>query len=478
MSDLLTIAIYALAALFGAVLLLTGAGIVVHWGHRRERGLLPFVFYGVILTAGLGTVLSGRNLFLPADFISGGIEGKHMLVVWVQRFTSIFMLIVSFERIMARVLAHGKKQPFPKPLLIGFCTLYVSNLVLPALFGAHRGLSHEYIYPLVTGCAALLVVASEARSITSVLRNALFVFLLVGVVLVPIRPELVLSKDYEGFIPGLSLRFAGIAPGPNALGPLCAVFMFCLLDAPFKSKFINFIAWPVAVLSFVLAQSKSSWIAFLISLSVILFYRYREGLKSLWNGKNTVVAIASIYGVLIGACAVFVLVMFSDIGDKLSGFLHSRAGADLMSLTGRDQIWAIALYEWKQHPIFGYGLSIWDVEFRIKIGLPAALHAHNQLYQSLCSAGTVGAAGLLVYVALLFRYAVSTARASKGLTLAVFALIIVRAISEVPFSLTGFGTEQLMHVLLLMLIAAYHVPSRARHAGYPMRLHSTHPYGA
>ena len=98
--------------------------------------------------------------------------------------------------------------------------------------------------------------------------------------------------------------------------------------------------------------------------------------------------------------------------------------------------------------------------------MPAAVDAHNQFYQSLSSAGIVGAAGLAIYAAALFWFVLKTTKASQGLTAALFMLVLILSISEVPLSLSsGYGPSQLTHLLLLMAIASQITPSSIESRG-------------
>jgi O-antigen ligase len=156
------------------------------------------------------------------------------------------------------------------------------------------------------------------------------------------------------------------------------------------------------------------------------------------------------------------LLMFGDIDARLSSFFDSAQGAQLASMTGRDQIWAIAYDEWQRNPVFGYGPTLWDASFREAIGMPNATHAHNQFMDTLSRSGTVGAAALVLYALVLLVLSIRYARASGGLTLALFVALALRAISEVPLLLFGYGPELIAHVLLLMALAAAGREARER----------------
>ncbi len=164
---------------------------------------------------------------------------------------------------------------------------------------------------------------------------------------------------------------------------------------------------------------------------------------------------------MLGIIALVALAMFGDVGGRLDSFFSSAEGAQLASLTGRDQIWAIAYQEWQRNPVFGYGPDIWDLSFRDSIGMPNATHAHNQFMDTLSRSGTVGATALVIYAVVLLVLSIRHARASHGLSLALFAALAIRSISEVPLLLSGYGPELIAHVLLLMTLAAAIADRRA-----------------
>jgi hypothetical protein len=138
----------------------------------------------------------------------------------------------------------------------------------------------------------------------------------------------------------------------------------------------------------------------------------------------------------------------------IDDFFGSREGAQLMSMTGRDRIWAIAMEEWQQNPLFGYGPGLWDADFRASIGMFNATDAHNQFMDTLARSGSIGAAGLVIYAAVLMFLSLRHARATGGLSLALFLALALRSVSEVPLLLFGYGTELYVHMLLLVTLAA------------------------
>jgi hypothetical protein len=84
-----------------------------------------------------------------------------------------------------------------------------------------------------------------------------------------------------------------------------------------------------------------------------------------------------------------------------------------------------------------------------------ATHAHNQLMDTLSRSGLVGAAALALYVGVLGVLSLRCARASQGLSLALLLALLLRAGSEVPLLLIGYGPDLLIHLLLLITLAAH-----------------------
>jgi O-antigen ligase len=148
------------------------------------------------------------------------------------------------------------------------------------------------------------------------------------------------------------------------------------------------------------------------------------------------------------------VVLFADLGAQLTDFCQSAEGAELISMTGRDQIWTIALEEWHANPLFGYGPDLWDDAFRASINMPNATNAHNQFMDTLARSGTVGAVGLVIYACVLLVMSVRYARATGGMSLALFLSLAVVSISEVPLILFGYGTDLFAHLLLVITLAS------------------------
>jgi O-antigen ligase len=157
---------------------------------------------------------------------------------------------------------------------------------------------------------------------------------------------------------------------------------------------------------------------------------------------------------MLAGVALLGLYLFSDLGSRISDYLDTEQGNQLMTLTGRDQIWAIAWEEWHSNPWFGYGPGLFDDDFRMAVNMPNATNAHNQFMDTLARSGTIGAAALIAYAIVLMVLSFKFAKRTAGLSAALFIALALRAISEVPMMLFGYGTELFGHMLLIVTLAA------------------------
>ena len=264
-----------------------------------------------------------------------------------------------------------------------------------------------------------------------------------------------MDRQYgQGLIAGLP-RFGGLATHPVSMGLLAQLALLLLLARPLQSRWANRAAWLLGLSVLCLAQSKTAWLAFVMCSGVVIAVRRGPYWNSQFGQVHQPTAAQAVLGLaLLGTLGALLFMLVASPGEHIERFLLSSEGSQLSSLTGRDRIWAIAWEEWQDHPVFGWGPQIWDEAYRRSIGMNNATHAHNQFMDTLSRAGLVGAAALLGYLAVLGTLAVRCARASQGLSLALLLGLLLRAGSEVPLLLIGYGPDLIAHLLLLMTLAA------------------------
>ena len=464
MNQVVVISTLVAGAILAALALAIGMAGAVNLTRGRSHGYLHVIFYAMLLMVALANVLSGRDLTTIAlSFEMPAAPIRHAVMVVMQPLASALMLMVAGERIISYWLKRDKATPVLPGLALTFILFWAGTVAAPALLGAHPYFSHDYVYPLVIGVAAVLATNTEWELAVRATRNAIMLFMVAGLLLIPIEPGLVLDNSYtQGLLPGVP-RLAGLAEHAVTMGLLAQLGLLCLMARPCRRAWFNRLAWATGLGVLFLAQSKAAWISFGICATCIVVVR---GSSSFWRRASDPmrpeVGVLSLVLFMAGLLAVALLLMFGDLDSKLSSFFSSAEGAQLASLTGRDKIWAIAYEEWQRNPVFGYGPTLWDVSFRLSIGMPNATHAHNQFMDTLSRSGTVGAVTFVFYALVLLVMSVRYARTSGGLTLALFVALALRSISEVPLYLGGYGAEFIIQVLLLISLAAAANEARVR----------------
>jgi O-antigen ligase len=325
----------------------------------------------------------------------------------------------------------------------------------PALFGANPKLSHDYAYALVIGLAAFTASAPERDQSLRAVRDAVLVFMSLGFLMIPFKVSLVMDLSYvQGWLPGLP-RLAGLAPHAVSLGLLAQLGLLCLLARPYERRWLNRLAWSVGLLTLIMAQSKTAWLAFVLCTSAMLWVQHGSAFwRRMVNPMQPGPGQLTLAALMLGVMALAGVLMFGDVSVRLDRFINTPEGAQLTSLTGRDRIWAIAWEEWARNPVFGHGPGIWDESFRASIGMSNATHAHNQFMDTLSRAGTVGAVGLGFYASVLLWLSLRFARTTQGLSLGLFLALLLRSISEVPLLMFGYSPDLIIHVLLLIVLAS------------------------
>ena len=451
-SGLIMMAIAAAAAL-ACVITVVGA---VQLTANRRHGYFHLVIPAILITGAMTIALSGRSIDFNAAQLLTEHTIKHPLAIWVQRIGSIVILTASAERIISHFSQQKNLLGTAPMLLLCFIAFWAGSIASPMFFSAHPLFRHDAFYTLVIGTAALLLTPEEGKQTLLRARDGLFLFQAAGYLMLIVNAGIVLDSNYtQGLIPGVP-RFAGLAPHAVTMGMLAQLSLLCLWASPYADPRLNRAAWALGLATLFLAQSKTAWVSFSFCATAMFLCQHGASFrKNLTDPERPQLAITFITGTLLLLGVVFVYAIFGGLGSRLDHFLNSDSGMQLTSLTGRDLIWAAAYEEWLRNPIFGYGPTFLNLPYRLGIGLPSAIHGHNQYMDVLPRAGLAGAIPLTFYLIALLTLAVRHAAVSRGLTLALFLALGLRAVSEVPLTLSGYGSEFIGHLLLLVLLPAY-----------------------
>jgi hypothetical protein len=279
---------------------------------NRSIGFLHWTFPAMIMLAAVGVLVSGRDLTMGLEQLAP--VGRPPMLQWLQRGVSLLLLLASAERILYH-LSSGHKVPTPL-LAATFALFWVGTVLAPSYYGTHAIFAHDYAYSLVAGLAILLSSPEERDKIIDSTRTALFLFMLAGVLMIPVNLTLVLDTSYaqgQGFIPGLP-RMGGLANHPVALGMLAQIGLMCLWGRPFQRRWMNRGAWALGLFVLFMAQSKSAWIAFLICAMGMLMVR-RGGMfwRSVGDPQRSTAGVVLSLAFMVMVAAVFALVVFGNV---------------------------------------------------------------------------------------------------------------------------------------------------------------------
>lgn len=454
--------------LITAVIVFTFAGLlalagVLHFSTRKPDGWLHLGVIAILGVGALGIATSGRSLSSTSFAVDGGRSAIFAMLIGP---TSMLLVLLAAERIATSLIhaSRGIKITIPASLLAGYVVFWLGNYLAPSLFGEHPHFDHSGFYNLIVGCAFFFCGATSTDKIITNSRTTILLIVAASLALALIEPTLVMDLDYsQGFIPGLP-RLAGLTPHAITFAFMVQIGMICLYARPFSNKAWGAIAWTLLLVALIMAQSKSIWISVLLCILYLAFTEYRLALKArLMDPSRPVVVVGMLASLLFVVSLALLSAAFVDIEGSMARFLATGEGAQLASLTGRDQIWEVAVAEWQRYPFFGYGLSAFDEAHRALIGISSATHAHNQFFDTLARSGMVGLASLLLYLATLLYWALRYNAQSNGFAALLLIALLCKCVSEVPFGTIGYGVDSLAQWLLFAIVADQHrSPQRSR----------------
>ncbi|MDT9001329.1 O-antigen ligase family protein [Paucibacter sp. APW11] len=445
-ADLIGFLIFGGMAL-GVALLLVLVQVGVFSAERHfSRWVVPLLPVLMIAAIGVSSLMSGRKLglsdFDPEMQAAGGGGGG------VLRLFTGAVLALCIARVFGHLLRRqsNPSSPAATTLFLSFLAFFFSGTVLSSAFGTHPAFIHNMFYAPVLFIAIYVARNEDPEAMLRFAKLALLGMMLIGLALVAVKPDLVLERPYaRSWVPGLKFRFWGLGSHANSIGPLALLLMLLEYLYPMRRRLFGAVVWLVALVVLLIAQSKTAWAAAFMIAGVLAWYRWGRD----EHGRLRV-------GFLLGAVALGLLVcaglMIVDTGRLLDKFLFSRAGGDVTTLTGRAAIWRAAISAWEANPLFGYGPEAWGPLHRMRIGMLFAFSAHNQFFQSLSVAGSVGALCFVVYFVSLAWCAWRSAPATRGVSWALFLFVAARCVTEAPLTTTTlFNAEILVHMLLFRL---------------------------
>lgn len=440
------IAVYFLLAFGAAIAVVMILGLSLQAERLLSERLVPAIVPLMVGGIALSSLLSGRNLVFAEkhiDLLSAQPGGGTNFL----RFITVVILCIALAKLIGRFLKRQSSMPAPgSSLFIAVLVYVVAGYFLPSILGTKPAFFHAFFYPVVIFAAAW---AGRRESLTFTIRPAkyaLYAMMLGSLLAAVVTPDVALQPNYSGLIPMLKVRLWGLGSNANSIGPLALLVFLLEYLEPTPRHWMRALLLFSTGCVFVLAQSKTVWVALIVVLGVLAWYRW----VTLHREK---IAILIVLGFISAGVVLLGALLFFDFSALSDRFFGLRAGDNLFSLSGRTGIWDVAIQEWLRNPLFGYGPEIWGAKFRADIGMPYAFSAHNQFMQTLSMAGALGLAALLAYLCYLIPAAFRMSTETRGVSVALLGVILLRSISETPLAMAGLlDGDVLTHFLLFVIV--------------------------
>ena len=416
----------------------------------------------LLLIVGLGALLSvaltsrelddskATGVAMYADFADGFAAS---------RWFSVFLVIAAFIEVArgwVEDLARKAADP-ARPLLLTMLAYYLGTILIQAVASDEPGFFLRSLYVPVVLAAVYYQRPVDMAPVFGAARLVILTLMLASLGGIWLKPDFVVHRPDPGVIPGIDWRLYGLTPHANAIGPIALLGLVIELHSPARWKALRWLTAISCAAVLLLAQSKTTWatmplMVLFVGMPLMLARAAASG-DVAGRFRRTVLA-------LTGAILVVVVLAALAAVFDVVGFVEHRS--DLVSLTGRTAIWDITLRAWRENVLFGYGPAIWGADRQREFHMFYVGHAHNQIVQTLGEAGLVGLALLLLYLLALSLAALRNFVPSRGITLLLLMLMLVRWITEAPMRSEGLLSWSTFLHALLLAVACHQCARRGR----------------
>ena len=453
-----------LSAYFLAALIIPLAFIGMLWGmfrissQRNDRvfwgGLIGVLALLPVLTdlrVARGEFVDGvlRDVWIPPAILQ-------FLALWSARGLTYLLLGFSLVMIVKALSSRHIEKRTGTTLFVAYLAMVAPSFI-SSVFGSNPVFIHFIFFaPMFFALAYLAQPTSDWMWYLKQFKRVLLIYISLSALMGIIVPSWTTGTALT-LIPGFTFRLHGIFSHSNSLGMAALIYLILDMVDPGRRSIYRKAAWLISFVVLVATQSKTAWVGALLAYSILFAYKL-HAYQSVRMNHSAAPAILG--GLLVFSGLIGLLLGFSGLGGWFRA-LDSDTYTSLTTLTGRTAIWEITVNTWRDNPIFGYGPSLWDMEYRLKYA-PIQLRysagmAHNQFFQSLGESGVLGVLGLLFYVSTLLYFGARFFSITRGVSLALVIVLIARSVSETPFRNLAIDLMFFIHfavfVLFLSLMA-------------------------
>ena len=378
---------------------------------------------------------------------------------------NIFVVSLSAVYICYCLIKRREIEPCGKVLWIGVMLFSMGPIVSSFLGAVPRVLYGPFFIPL-TFTAIYLLPKVDHNWLVRQIKFMLLLFIYGSLIAILISPDWALQTVYpNSILPGINFRLYGLSTHPNILGPIAILYLILNWLYPFYGV-NNTVNVTSALAVLILSQSKTS-------LAIVVIALFWMIASQAWYHKKKGIY-RSFLLILSGSIITLLIIMIPIFFQAIERSEYSS----ILTLTGRTAVWEIAFETWKKYPLFGYGPTFLDLDFRYQSGdrYSWAGQAHNQFLQSLAEAGILGFITLLVYLLIVFFYSIKYVRATKGASVALFIFFGFRNLTEAPLRNYNFDQGFLIHIFIFITILSFarkYTPNQSALKNWPI-----HPNGS
>ncbi|MEZ5374909.1 MAG: O-antigen ligase family protein [Acidimicrobiales bacterium] len=341
----------------------------------------------------------------------------------------------------ADVLAPVRRMPSAAYLALPAVGLLIAPRAIDAAAAQQSALGF-----LVVGTVVVAVIGRVGlERATSPLIAALVVSLTLGVLIEAFGPRTELTQFFAADDGAFGYgRLRGGFADPNAAGrAAAALVVLCAGVAHRSTVWITGLGVAAAGL-LVATQSRTAAIGGVVAIVVLIGAR-RDSRRFARRTSSAAAVVLFALFVVVAALAA------SPTARDL--FERDDNPGELVTLTGRTQIWAASAEAWARQPLVGYGFGNSEdvlTEAR-RLGMidNAVAHAHNAVLQIMLTSGVLGLASLGSIALWLRRQ--SSSRHLPPSTLALGALVAVFSVTESVFASRIDWTDLIVFALLAEL---------------------------
>jgi O-antigen ligase len=421
---------------------------------RPGVSAVDFLCWRLTIWAMGGTVVM-LTAVRPRRFIVGDIdvvEKATPLADSLSMCLSLLFLMLLFLAVATLILKG--KIPRERQSVRALWLTFTVLAVLPALSslvvgGGGKGLHMTAMTIAIYSTSYLLAAPPVDWWVREVRRMLLVLFIYGSLFAAVAFPDWAWSTGYdlESVTSLFPLRLFGTGNHANTLAPTAAFFLVLggFPGTKLRGERLHLVA---ALLVLFFAQSKTIWG---ISAALLAICWYRRVKRMPKNKQGLALSVAGFF-VLVG---VGYLLTYSTVIKDLENIITNP---QVLTLTGRLPIWALAVEMWFQSPWLGHGLDAWSSKESMLDKLSSlgftATHAHNQILQVVSQAGICG---LAAFVAFTWSYFALIRRLPSGFLepmLYLTGMYMLQGMTEVVMQYNlGSGSTLLTWLLVsLMLI--------------------------